>query len=104
MLCRNTFDSAESRRIAISLRPISSEKKIVGMLLPMAAERAMSSASVDLPSAGRAAMMISCPGCRPFVSESSSANPVGTPTIWPPRPLASSISSEATLIASMSGT
>ena len=70
-LCSGTDASADSRRIAISLRPISSEKKIVGMSCLIAAERAKSSASVDFPSAGRAATMISWPGCRPLVSWSS---------------------------------
>ena len=81
MLWRNTFDSAESRRIAISLRPISSEKKIVGKLCVIAAVRAKSSARVDLPIAGRAAMMIICPGWSPFVSWSSPEKPVGMPVI-----------------------
>ena len=44
----------------------------VVMLFLMAAERAKSSASVDLPTAGRAAMTIIWPGCRPWVSSSSS--------------------------------
>ena len=58
----------------------------------MLADRARSRPSVDLPIAGRAAMMISCPGCSPLVSASRSANPVGTPTICPPWEAIASIS------------
>ena len=52
MLCRGTDASAESRRIAISLRPISSEKKIVGMSCLIAAARAKSSAERRLTEGG----------------------------------------------------
>ena len=37
--------------------------------------------SVDLPMAGRAAMTIIWPGCRPLVRRSRSGKPVGTPVI-----------------------
>ncbi len=104
MLWSGTDASADSRRIAISLRPISRLKKIDGMSYLMLAARAKSSANVDLPSAGRAATMMSWPGCRPLVSASRSAKPVGTPVIWPSLPLAASISSMATVTASVSGT
>ena len=39
------------------------------------ADRAMSRARVDFPTAGRAAMITICPGCRPLVSSSRSAKP-----------------------------
>ncbi len=58
MWCSATRASADSRRIAISLRPISREKITLGRLLLMEQARAKSSASVDLPMAGRAAMTI----------------------------------------------
>ena len=54
----------------------------------------VSSASA-LPTAGRAAMTIICPACRPLVSASRSANPVGTPVIPPPCAPIASISSSA---------
>ena len=79
--CSGTAPSALMRRIAISLRPISSEKKIVGRLCLIAAARAKSSASVDFPIAGRAATTIIWPGCRPLVSWSRPAKPVGMPVI-----------------------
>ena len=47
------------------------------MLWLIDAARQKSSASVDLPIAGRAAMTIIWPGCRPLVSSSRSAKPVG---------------------------
>ena len=104
MFCRGTAPSALIRRIAISLRPISREKSTVGKLCLIAAARAKSSASVDLPIAGRAAMMIIWPGCRPLVSWSRPAKPVGMPVICPSRPRAASISSMAALTATSSGT
>ncbi len=58
MWCRATRASADSSRIAISLRPISSEKMTLGRLCLIAAVRAKSSARVDFPIAGRAAMTI----------------------------------------------
>ena len=45
--------------MAISDLPISREKKIAGILFLIAAARQKSSANVDLPSAGRAATMMS---------------------------------------------
>ncbi|CAM5570327.1 hypothetical protein SANTM175S_04159 [Streptomyces antimycoticus] len=51
MWCRATRASADSRRIAISLRPISREKMTLGRLFLIDAARAKSSASVDLPMA-----------------------------------------------------
>ena len=68
------------------------------------AARAKSSASVDLPIAGRAAMTIIWPGCRPLVSASRSGNPVGTPVSSPPRLPIASISSSAPGMISDSGT
>ncbi len=62
--------------MAISLRPISSEKKMHGAFDLIAAARAKSSASVDFPMAGRAASTIIWPGCRPLVSWSRPAKPV----------------------------
>ena len=55
----------------------------VACLCLIAADRAMSSAQVDLPTAGRAAMTIIWPGCRPLVRASKSVKPVGTPTMSP---------------------
>ena len=104
MDCSGTEASADSRRMAISLRPISREKTTTGRSWWIAAARAKSSASVDLPMAGRAARMIIWPGCRPLVRASSWAKPVGTPIICPSRPFAASISSTAAVTASESGT
>ncbi len=104
MICRGTDASAESSRIAISLLPISSEKRIDGRSWWIDAARAKSSASVDLPIAGRAATMIICPGWKPLVSSSRSAKPVGTPVNLPSVCLAASISSIAAVTASVSGT
>ena len=84
--------SADSTRIVISVRLISREKIAVACLCRIAAARAMSRPMVDLPTAGRAAMTIIWPGCRPWVSSSSSMNPVGTPIISSVRPEATSIS------------
>ena len=67
--------------MVISLRLISSEKITEVMPCLIDAARAMSSASVDLPMAGRAARTIIWPGCRPLVSRSRSVKPVGTPTM-----------------------
>ena len=58
---------------------ISSEKMTEVFPWWMEHERMKSSASVDLPTPGRAATMIICPACRPLVSLSKSMNPVGTP-------------------------
>ena len=56
-----------------------------------------------LPIAGRAAMTIIWPGCRPLVSASRSAKPVGTPVSAPPRLPMASISSSAPGMISDSG-
>ncbi|CAM5487085.1 hypothetical protein STENM327S_02858 [Streptomyces tendae] len=75
----------------------------LGRLFLIQAARAKSSARVDLPIAGRAAMTIICPGCRPLVSESKSVKPVGTPVISPLRDPMASISSSAPSMMSPSG-
>ena len=89
--------------MAISLRLISREKITEVMPCLMEAERATSSASVDLPMAGRAAITIICPPWKPCVSSSSSWNPVGTPCM-PERLPAASISSTVASMTSFSGT
>lgn len=103
MWCSATRASAESRRMAISLRPISSEKITLGSLCWIEQARAKSSARVDFPIAGRAAMTIIWPGWSPLVSASKSAKPVGTPDIWPLREPIDSISSRAPSMMSASG-
>ena len=55
------------------------------------------------PIAGLPARTISWPPCRPLVRESRSANPVGTPTIAPPREEIASISSRVPCMISDSG-
>ena len=55
MFCSGTRASADSRRMVISLRLISREKITEVRPCLIDADRAMSSASVDLPMAGRAA-------------------------------------------------
>ena len=94
--------SADRMRMVISVRLISSENTAVAMLCLIAAARAMSMPRVDLPTAGRAAMTIIWPGCRPLVSSSSSMKPVGTPIISSVRPEAASISSIVSLSRSPS--
>ena len=79
MWLSGTFASAESSRIVISVRVISRLKKTLVRLLWIEAARQKSRARVDFPMAGRAATMIICPECRPLVSSSRSAKPVGTP-------------------------
>ena len=79
MCCNGTWASALSSRITISVRDISSEKMALVRLFLMLAARAKSSPTVDFPMAGRAATTIIWPACRPLVSASRSANPVGTP-------------------------
>ena len=91
--CRCTRASADSRRMVISLRLISSEKTTDVMPCLIDADRAMSMPIVDLPMAGRAARTIIWPGCRPLVSRSRSEKPVGTPIMPSPRWPAASISS-----------
>jgi hypothetical protein len=85
------------------LRVISSEKITLVMLWWIDAERQKSSPRVDLPIAGRAATITIWPGCRPLVSSSRSAKPVGTPIISPSRLLIASISSRADSMISLSG-
>ena len=77
--------SADISRMTISLRPISREKMALVRLFFTDAARAKSSPTVDLPIAGRAATMIICPGWKPLVSSSRSANPVGMPPMASPR-------------------
>ncbi len=96
--------SAESSRMTISLLLISSENTTLVMPFLTEQARARSSPSVDLPSPGRAAMTIICPGCRPFVAASRSAKPVGTPSDTPPREAMASISSIVGCRSSSSGT
>ena len=69
---------------------------------PVGVRERVSSASA-LPTAGRAARTIIWPGCSPLVSSSKSANPVGTPTISPPREPIASISSRAPSMIADSG-
>ncbi len=90
--------------MVISFWLISRLKITAAMLLWIAALRAMSRPSVDLPTAGRAAMTIIWPGCRPLVSRSRSANPVGMPIIPSPRWLDASISSIVPSMISPSAT
>ncbi len=103
MWCSAICASAESNRMTISLRLISSEKMTLVRPCLMEADRARSSPRVDLPSAGRAAMMTSWPGCRPLVRASRSVKPVGTPTIWPPRLPMASISARASFMMAERG-
>ena len=93
MWCSGTFASADSSRMVISDLLISSEK--IAEVRPFLMEHALekSRARVLLPIAGRAAMMIIWPACRPLVIWSSSEKPVGTPTLAPPREEIASISS-----------
>ena len=72
------------------------------MVQPFGVAIGVSSASA-LPIAGRAATMMSWPGCRPFVSWSRSLKPVGTPTISPPRFEMASISLSASPMMSLRG-
>ena len=97
------FASAESSRMVISLRVISREKITLAMLWWIDAARQKSRPSVDFPIAGRAAMITIWPGCRPLVSSSRSAKPVGTPIMSPSRLLIASISSSADSMISLSG-
>src|SRR6478672_2639488 len=77
MLFSGILASADSRRIVISLLDISRLKKQLVRLLWIDAARQKSSASVDLPTAGRAATITIWPPPKPLVSSSRSANPVG---------------------------
>jgi hypothetical protein len=93
MSCSRIRASAESSRMTISDLLISSENTALVMPCLTEQERAKSSPRVDLPRPGRAATTIICPGCRPLVAASRSANPVGTPSATPPREAIASISS-----------
>ncbi len=98
-----TCDSAESRRMVISVLSISREKMTEVWPLWIEAERSTSMPRVVLPMAGRPAKMIICPPWRPWVSSSSSAKPVGTPVTWPPRFWVASIALRVSSITSPSG-
>ena len=65
MLFKPTRASADNIRIVISERDISREKMTEVFPSWIDACRAISSPSVDLPTAGRAARMIMLPGCNP---------------------------------------
>ena len=76
-----TRASAENSRIMMSCLLISREKITVGACCRIAAERAKSIASVDLPEPGRPATTTICPGCSPCNISSNCSNPVGTPPL-----------------------
>ncbi|SKV42736.1 Uncharacterised protein [Mycobacteroides abscessus subsp. abscessus] len=79
--------------MTISVLLISSEKMTLGSWCLIEHERMKSRPRVDLPTPGRAATMIICPGCSPLVISSRSVNPVGTPLEMPPADAIASISS-----------
>ena len=95
--------SADSSRMVISIWLISRLKMAEVRPCLIDADRARSSASVDFPQPGRAATMTIWPGCRPLVSSSRSAKPVGTPARPAPRDSMASISSSVGCISSDSG-
>ena len=72
-------------------------------LLWIEAARQKSRASVDLPTAGRAATMIIWPPEKPLVSSSRSAKPVGTPLLVPSLFEIASISSRVASMIADSG-
>ena len=85
---------AATTRVGRPSEPISSSPTSTSPMVvqPSGVGTAVSSASA-LPIAGRAATITIWPPCRPLVSSSSSAKPVGTPAIMPSRlPIASSSS------------
>ena len=94
MLLSPTRASAESIRIVISERLISSEKITDVSPFLIDAWRAISKPSVDLPTPGRAASTTMFPAWKPFVNASKSLNPVITPSLVTPAEIAS-ISSRA---------
>ncbi len=96
--------SADSSRMTISDLLISSENTTLVRPCFTEHDLAKSSPSVDLPNPGRAATTIICPGCRPLVTASRSAKPVGTPSATPPREAMASISSIVGWSSSSSGT
>jgi hypothetical protein len=97
------FASADSSRMLISDLVISRLKMTEVRLLWIDAARHRSRPSVLFPIAGRAATMTICPPCRPLVSSSRSAKPVGTPTMPPSRLEMASISSSVASMMSESG-
>ena len=103
MLFSGIFASAESSRIVISLLDISRLKITLVRLLWIDADRQKSRASVDLPTAGRAATMIICPPENPLTSSSRSAKPVGTPPVVPSLLEIASISSRVASMIDDSG-
>ena len=101
---RPTRVVAATTRIGRPLDPISSSPTATSPIVvqPVGVDRGVSSASA-FPIAGRAATMIIWPPWKPFVSWSSSTNPVGTPIIWPPRLPIDSISSSVPSMIAESG-
>ena len=97
------FASAESSRIVISLLDISRLKITLVRLLWIDAARQKSSASVDLPTAGRAATITIWPPEKPLISSSRSAKPVGTPLVVPSLLEIASISSRVASMIADSG-
>ena len=80
MRSQGTCASAQSRRMPISVRDISSENTATGS--PATATlRAMFIASEDFPTPGRAAITTRLPSCSPDVSVSRSVKPVGKPGV-----------------------
>ena len=81
ILRQSSLASEASTRRASWSEGISSEKKATFRSNLVAAAVAMLSAKAVFPTEGRAAMMVSVPGCRPRVFLSSEAMPVGTPVM-----------------------
>ena len=79
-LRQSSLASAASSRSASWSEGISSEKKATFLPLRPALAATLRAKAV-LPTEGRAAMMVSEPGCRPRVFLSSEAKPVGTPVM-----------------------
>ncbi len=77
--------SDESMRMISERVVISSENTATRLAWSTAALRAMFSAKAVFPMLGRAAMMISSPGCSPPVISSRSPKPVGRPESAPAR-------------------
>src|ERR1700710_2094502 len=75
MLFSGIFASADSRRIVISLLDISRLKITLVRLLWIDAARQKSRASVDLPTAGRAATITIWPPVKPLVRSSRAGEP-----------------------------
>src|SRR5699024_6538046 len=67
-----TSDSADSKRMTISDALISKEKTTDALLWCSEQDRIKSNANVDLPTPGRAAIIIICPECKPLVRLSRS--------------------------------